>query len=103
MKPVEEIDEFPIVNFLIEFLALTDLTKRNKKQGNNTFKTYLLNLRRTCKIFSLLFTKKDRTIQECVRFLKLTKTEYQKLFEENKILKEKTNTVEMKRQIKKKQ
>ena len=32
----------------------------------------------------------------------LTKTEYQKLFEENKILKEKINTVERERQINKK-
>ena len=33
-------------------------------------------------------TKKDKTIQEYVRLLKLTKQEYQKLFQENKILKE---------------
>ena len=38
--------------------------------------------------------KKDKTIQEYIRLLKLTKGEYQKLFEENKILKEKTEAVE---------
>ena len=51
--------------------------------------------------FQLTVQKKDRTIQEYLRLLKLTKTEYQKLFEENKILKEKINTVERRRQIKK--
>ena len=48
----------PIVNSLTEFLAWIDLIKRNKNQRNTTSKTYLLNLRRTCKIFTLLFKKK---------------------------------------------
>ena len=51
--------------------------------------------------FQLTVQKKDRTIQEYLRLLKLTKTEYQKLSEENKILKEKINTVERKSQLKK--
>ena len=38
--------------------------------------------------------KKDKTIQEYTRLLKLTKAKYQKLFEENKILKEKIEAVE---------
>ena len=38
--------------------------------------------------------KKNKTIQEYIRLLKLTKSEYQKLFEENKILKIKNWSVE---------
>ena len=51
--------------------------------------------------FHLTVQKKDSAIQEYVSLLKLTKTEYQKLFEENKILKKKNKTVEMERQVKK--
>ena len=51
--------------------------------------------------FHLTVQKKDSAIQEYVSLLKLTKTEYQKLFEENKILKQKNKTVEMERQVKK--
>ena len=39
---------------------------------------------------------KDKTIQQYIRLLKLTKQEYQKLFQENKILKEKVNSIERK-------
>ena len=39
---------------------------------------------------------KDKTIQQYIRLLKLTKQEYQKLFQENKILKEKVNSMERK-------
>ena len=46
-------------------------------------------------------SKKDRAIQDHVKLLKLTKSDYQKLFVENKILKEKINTVGKERQIKK--
>ena len=38
--------------------------------------------------------KKDKTIQEYVRLLKLTKQEYQILFQENKKLKENINSIE---------
>ena len=39
---------------------------------------------------------KDKTTQQYIRLLKLTKQEYQKLFQENKILKEKVNPIERK-------
>ena len=39
---------------------------------------------------------KDKTTQQYIRLLKLTKQEYQKLFQENKILKEKVNSIERK-------
>ena len=39
--------------------------------------------------FQVTIDKRDKTIQEYIRLLKLTKIEYQKLFTENKILKEK--------------
>ena len=38
--------------------------------------------------------KKDKAMQEYVRLLKLTKQEYQKLFQENKILKDKLNLIQ---------
>ena len=41
--------------------------------------------------FQITIQKKDKTIQEYVRLLKLTKQEYKKLFQENKILKNKLN------------
>ena len=37
-------------------------------------------------------------MQEYVRLLKLTKQEYQKLFQENKILKDKLNLIQKKNQ-----
>lgn len=39
-------------------------------------------------------------MQEYIRLLKLTKTKYQKLFEENKILKEKIEPVNKEKSIK---
>ena len=44
--------------------------------------------------------KKDKTIQEYIRLLKLTKGEYQKLFEENKIVKIKNWTCWKRKNIK---
>ena len=39
--------------------------------------------------FQIIIQKKDKTIEEYVRLLKLTKQEYQKLFQEYKISKDK--------------
>ena len=49
----------------------------------------------------LTVQKKDKRIQEHVRPLKLTKQEYQKLFEENKLLKERINSIEKEKIVKK--
>lgn len=38
--------------------------------------------------FRLTTDKRDKTIQEYIRLLKVTKTKYQKLFNKNKVLKE---------------
>ena len=51
--------------------------------------------------FQLTVQKKEKTIQEYVRLLKLTKIEYQKLFNKNKTLKEKIEAIEKQRNIKK--
>ena len=50
--------------------------------------------------FQLTVHKRDKTMQEYIRLLKLTKTKYQKLFEENKILKEKIEPVNKEKSIK---
>ena len=44
--------------------------------------------------FQLSLQTKDKTIKEYVRLLNLTKTEYQKIFNENRQLKEKKNLSE---------
>ena len=49
----------------------------------------LLFLEKNLTNFQVIIDKRDETIQEYIRLLKLTKIEYQKLFNENKILKEK--------------
>ena len=49
----------------------------------------LLFLEKNLTNFQVTIDKRDETIQEYIRLLKLTKIEYQKLFNENKILKEK--------------
>ena len=46
------------------------------------------------------FKKRDKAIQEYVRHLKLTKQEYQKLFQENKLLKEIINSTEKEKIVK---
>ena len=45
----------------------------------------LLNLKNDLSNFRLTIDKGDKTIQEYIRLLKLTKIEYQKSFNENKI------------------
>ena len=57
----------------------------------------LLDLGKDLLNFRLTIDKRDKTIQEYVRLLKLTKIEYQKLFNENKILKEKLEKTERKK------
>ena len=50
--------------------------------------------------FQLTAQKRDKTIQEYIRLLNLTNSKYQKLFAENKILKEKIEAVEKEKNIK---
>ena len=51
--------------------------------------------------FQLTVQKKDKTIQEYLRLLKLTKQKYQKLFRENKLFKERINSIEKEKVVKK--
>ena len=53
----------------------------------------LVELEKDLSNFQITIQKKDKTIQEYVRLLKLTKQEYQKLFQENEILKDKLNLI----------
>ena len=64
---------------------------RTRKQH---IKEVLIKLKKDFGNFQLSIQKKDITIQEYVRILKLTKQEYQKFFQENKLLKEKINSAE---------
>ena len=76
------------------------LNKKKQKTREQHKEDGLVELDKDFQNFQLAFQKKDRAIQEHVRLLKLTKSVYQKLFVENKILKEKINTFEKERQIK---
>ena len=67
--------------------------KTNKSLRNSISRTYLLSLKDLAN-FQLTVQKKDKTIQEYIRLLKLIKAKYQKLFEENKILKQKIEAAE---------
>ena len=67
--------------------------KTNKRLQNSISRTYLLSLKDLAN-FQLTVQKKDKTIQEYIRLLKLIKAKYQKLFEENKILKQKIEAAE---------
>ena len=79
------------------------MNKINKKNPQKTREQHiedvLIDLEKSLPNFQLTIQKKDKAIQEYVRLLKLTKLEYQKLFQENKILKEKINSPERKRTI----
>ena len=59
------------------------------KTREEQFEEVLLFLEKNLTNFQVTIDKRDETIQEYIRLLKLTKIEYQKLFNENKILKEK--------------
>ena len=62
----------------------------------------LVELEKDLSNFQITIQKKDKTIQEYVRLLKLTKQEYQKLFQENEILKDKLNLIRKDKNYKKK-
>ena len=61
----------------------------------------IVDLEKVLANFQLTVQKKDKTIQEYVRLLKLTKQEYQKLFQGNKLLKERINSIEKEKIVKK--
>ena len=62
---------------------------KNVKTREEQIEEVLLFLEKNLTNFQVTIDKRDETIQEYIRLLKLTKIEYQKLFNENKILKEK--------------
>lgn len=79
------------------------MNKINKKNPQKTREQHiedvLIDLEKSLPNFQLTIQKKDKAIQEYARLLNLTKLEYQKPFQENKILKEKINSAERKRII----
>lgn len=79
---------------------MNKINKKNpKKTREQHIEDVLIDLEKSLPNFQLTIQKKDKAIQEYVRLLNLTKLEYQKPFQENKILKEKINSAERKRII----
>ena len=72
--------------------------KENKRLGNSISRAYLLTLKKT---FQPTVQRKDKTMQEYVRLLKLTKKQYQKLFQENKLLRKRINSIKKGKLVKK--
>ena len=54
----------------------------------------LIELEKDLSNFQIAIQKKDKTIQESIRLLKLAKQEYQNLFQKNEILKDKLNLIQ---------
>ena len=74
-------------------------TKKVKTRAEN-IEEVLLNLEKNLSNFQLIIDKRDRTIQEYIKLIiKLTKTEYQTLFNKNKTLKEKLEKTEKRKKI----
>ena len=67
---------------------------KNLKTSEEYIEKVLLHLKKDLSHFQLTINKRDKTIQEYIRHLKLTKIKYQKIFNENKILKEKLEKLE---------
>ena len=69
--------------------------KEKQKNREQHFEDVLFDIEKDLANFQLTVKKKkDKTKQEYVRLLKLTKQEYQKLFQESKLLKERINSIE---------
>ena len=68
--------------------------KKNQKTREQHIKDVLVDVEKDLANFQLTVQKIDKIIQEHVRLLKLTKQEYEKLFQENKLLKERLNSIE---------
>ena len=65
---------------------------RKKQKGREEhIEDMLIKLEKDLSNFQIAIQKKDKTIQESIRLLKLTKQEYQNLFQKNKVLKDKLN------------
>ena len=75
--------------------------KKTQKTKEQHIKNVLVDVEKDLANFQLTVQKIDKIIQEHVRLLKLTKQEYEKLFQENKLLKERLNSIE-KEKLKKK-
>lgn len=75
---------------------------KNVKTMEEHIEKVLPVLEKNLSNFRLAMNKRYNTIQEYVRLLKLAKTEYQKLFNKNKRLKEKLEKKQKKRAKKRK-
>lgn len=98
-----EVDEKKIssLEFFDWNLSMNRKTK-NVKTMEEHIEKVLPVLEKNLSNFRLAMNKRYNTIQEYVRLLKLAKTEYQKLFNKNKRLKEKLEKKQKKRAKKRK-
>ena len=78
-------------------------TRKQIKIKEEEITEVLLELEKDLSNFQLSVEKKDKTIQQYARLLKLTKIKYQKIYEENKKLREKIKIKKKKESISKKQ
>ena len=74
--------------------------KTKEKTREQYIEDVLVELKKNLANFQLTAQKRDKTIQEYIRLLNLTNSKNQKLFEENKILKEKIEAFEKEKNIK---
>ena len=65
------------------------INRKKQKSREEHTEDVLVELGKDLLNFQIIIQKKDKTIEEYVRLLKLTKQEYQKLFQEYKISKDK--------------
>ena len=75
--------------------------KKTKQSREEHIEDELVELEKNLSNFQITIEEKDKTIQEHVILLKLTKQKYQKLFQENKIIKEKLNLIQKENDTKK--
>ena len=74
--------------------------KKQQKTREEHIEEVLAELEKDLSNFQFTIQKKDKVLQEYVKLLKIIKIEYQKLFNENEILKEKLEATEKENQNK---
>ena len=93
--------KIPRRKFFEWIFSINRINRKKQKSREEHIEDELVELKKDLLNFQITAQKKDKTIQEYVRLLKLTKQEYQKLFQENKILKDKLNLIQKEKNNKK--
>ena len=74
--------------------------KKQQKKREEHIEEVLAELEKDLSNFQFTIQKKDKVLQEYVKLLRIIKIKYQKLFNENEILKEKLEETEKENQNK---